>query len=128
MKILGLIQIKFYNLFKSFNSMSEKCLCCFPLECGIKTLAILTIVGTIILGINTHFIFNAWNVYWPMILCYLLMSNVWLIALFNTSKGTKKFAFYGWIVLVVLVARIYNTFIIWNGSLMEAMCHEEVIM
>ena len=106
----------------------ETCLCCFPLECGIKFLAFLTIlcfVGGVIDVI--WFEDNRWGLFWPFIACSAVQSILWMFALGNPTQQTKYYAFLGYAFLMVLTAYSYYAVILFNGTLMDYLCHEETV-
>ena len=49
--------------------MGETCCLCFPLDCGIKTLAIFTILNAIGTGVYCYFDIAYWNLYWVLVGC-----------------------------------------------------------
>ena len=66
-----------------------------------------------------------WGLYWPVIATMGLMSIMWIITLASPSEQSRKMAFLGWIVLIVLALHIYYLVIVLNGSMADAMCKEE---
>ena len=104
----------------------DKCLLCFPVECGIKTLATLTILMTIG-GIIDIILFedNRWGLFWPFIVCSGIQSILWMFALGNPTESTKYYAFLGYVILIVLCSYTYYAIILFNGKLMDHLCHDE---
>ena len=69
------------------GSSDEKCLLCFPLECGVTTLAVLTIIGTIACIVQACMSTdNLWEIYWPFVATSGIMSIIWIVALANPSE------------------------------------------
>ena len=105
----------------------KKCCLCFPLECGVLTLAILTGLGAII-GLVTCFTQDgAWGMYGVGVISQVLMALVFIFAYSKSDESSRKFTLLAWIVLVVVVSHVWYLYIILNGSYFENICHEEVI-
>ena len=107
----------------------EKCLFCFPLDCGVLTLGILSVVSTVAFVVTSLVVeTKAWDILWPFAVCYGLMSVMWIIALAGQhNKDARALAVLGWVSLVVLVAPVYEICIIANGSLEAHICHESFV-
>ena len=103
--------------------MGEKCCLCLPIDCGVKTLAVLTILGAVGAIITSYFDDEYWNVFWPMIGATCIMSIVWIVALM--SPGFRKFAAHSWLVLIVIASMGWYTYTIINGSALDYICSEE---
>ena len=114
------------------NDKRDSCLICFPLDCGVITLAVITILTTIIGGIGCLLEKDAWVLYWPMIISYIVMSAIWISAYTGPDECFKHrmpgyyrvSVFIGWVSLVIIVARVYYLYIILNGKLLEHICKE----
>ena len=67
-------------------SSGKTCCLCLPLECGIMTLAVLTILETLGWGVDVIFIRNTFSTFWPMIVAMILMSIVWIVVLIDNGE------------------------------------------
>ena len=102
--------------------MPANCCLCFPLECGMKTLAALTIIGALSGGINCFMNEGYCKVLWPILAAEGIMSILWIVALVSPSERTRHATFLGWIVLMIGVIHIYWMVIIFTGSLTGLYC------
>ena len=105
--------------------MGETCCLCFPLDCGVKTLAVLTILNAVGLGIYSYFDPAYWEAFWPALGATWIMSIVWIAAIM--SPGFGKFAAHAWLVLVVIIANGWYTYCIINGSAIDYVCSDDNI-
>ena len=105
----------------------KKCCLCFPLECGVLTLAILTGLGAII-GLVTCFTQDgAWGLYGVGVISQVIMALCFIYSYAKPGEDSRKFSFLAWIVLVVVVSHVWYLYIILNGSYFENICHEDVV-
>ena len=74
--------------------MSEdyKCCLCFPIDCGVKTIAALTFLSTGISIINASLEEGGWTYYLALIIIQVFMSIMW-ITLFVSDKSVRKSIF-----------------------------------
>ena len=105
----------------------EKCCLCFPLECGVKALAVLTIFGTIFTAYTAYVIEGGWASYGVIVACSAVMSLVFIFALASPSEQSRKIAFLTWIIAIVVVMRVWYTYVLLNGSVWDIMCHQETV-
>ena len=108
----------------------QKCCLCLPLECGIKTLAVFTIIGTVLNGVWLGFFEeDGLSFFWPFLACEAIMSIVWIVALINPGEQgeTRKFALLTWIVLMLAASFIYYLVIILNGSMVDRYCTQDAV-
>merc|ERR1712228_535904 len=106
----------------SSQMADEKCCGCIPLETGIKTIAVFTILGTIVFLIQCIQIEDLWALWSPMIAACGVMSLVWVGVLMNPIESSRKLAFLAYIILIVGVTQIYYLTIILNGSAVDHVC------
>ena len=102
--------------------MVKTCCICLPLDCGVKTLAVLTIVGTIFAGLVSYFDNEYWNTFWPMIVASGIMSIVWVVALM--SPGFRQCAAHSWLIFIVIASMGWYTYTIINGKALDYLCNE----
>ena len=106
----------------------KKCLFCFPLECGVLTLAILTFLSTIWLAVVAFWgDENGLALYGVSFACCAVMSIAFIYGYASPSEDSRKIVFITYIVTIVLGARIWYTYNILNGKVYEAVCHEETL-
>lgn len=102
----------------------EKCCCCFPLDCGMKTLGVFTVLGTIAFMIQCFMIEELWSLWSPLIAAYGIMSLIWLFALISPTESNRKMTLIAWLILIVGCARVYYLWVILNGEALERFCDE----
>ena len=102
--------------------MSDKCCCCFPLDCGITTLAVLTFIGSAGLAVECYVNEGMFSIYWPQLATCWLMSLFWIYTLIYPSESSKRMTHFAWLILVVIVGRISYLIVILNGSAAELFC------
>ena len=105
----------------------EKCCCCFPLDCGMKGLAFLTIFGTVMLSVESYMNVGMFSLYWPQIATCAVMSLFWVYTFALPSSPNKKLTHLAWIILVVIVGRISYLVVILNGAATDLYCDENDI-
>ena len=105
----------------------DKCCICFPLECGIMTLAVWSIIMAIAGPLGSYFWEGAMTIMWPAHVIEGIMAILWIVALAKPSEETRKFALLGFIALIVVAAHAYNLYLLLSGKLMDLYCHEETI-
>ena len=105
----------------------ENCCLCFPIDCGIKTLAVYTILGVIGFCISSYLIEGSLAVYWPIVAAYGAMALVWVYNLLADSESSRKFSLLAWIALVCVVGRCWYLYVILNGSALDLVCTTETI-
>ena len=105
----------------------KKCCICFPLECGIKVLAVLTFLGTATLVFESYMNDGMFSLYWPQIATCGAMFLCWIYTFALPTAQNRRMAHLAWIVLVVIVGRISYLAIILNGSATDFYCEEHDI-
>ena len=110
--------------------LNQTCFVCIPIECGIRLIAVLTILRaismTISLIISTAEI-SAQVMFWPFIAVYSILSVLFVIALICSTEFNRKMLLIAWLVLEVLCANLYYFILIKNGTLMNALCRETLL-
>ena len=107
--------------------MGEKFLFCIPLECGVKTYAILTVLGTIYAWAYamTDDLYN--TAFWPMITFYSFMALMWCITLMDTTEVSRKAAFYVYLFAVLIASNICYGYALGSGKATDWYCSAENI-
>ena len=100
----------------------ETCCCCFPLDCGIKTLGAWVLIGIGIFSFQCYTTEGLWDIFWPTMVAYVAMGIVFLYTFLADSEQSRKFALLAWIVLVCVVARCWYLYVILNGKTQEMAC------
>ena len=82
--------------------MGENCCICFPLECGVKFLAVLILLDAIFMG--GFFIANPDQLsdFWPYLAAVTAMALTFLYSRIVQTEESRKFTFLAWIVLMVV--------------------------
>ena len=102
----------------------ETCCCCLPLDCGVKTLAVLTILGTVFVVFNCFFVPELRELYIPAALAQSVLCYFFLAAWVSPSEGTKKAASLAWLVLAVVFGSALKLYNIWSGKMGEYACSD----
>ena len=105
--------------------MGENCCLCFPLECGVKTLAFFVILQAIITG--GWFVANPDDVktLWPYLAVTVGMALSFLYTLIMKSEESRKFTLLAWIVLVVVIETGLYVLQIVGGDIAALQCTDE---
>ena len=111
------------------GSSDDKCLFCFPIECGVSTLGVLTILSFVTICVESFMYAedNLHEIYWPLEVAVGIMSVIWVVQWSNPTETTRKITFFAWVLLVVCFCSIYLLVIILNGSMLNHFCHEETV-
>ena len=108
--------------------MGESCCLCIPLDIGVKLLAITTILSTMALGWITYLNREEFlDVFLPFAVLGGIMSAIWLYTLTNPNESSKKFAFFGYLLLVLVFETLQYGWVFYNGRLLDWMCSPEAI-
>ena len=102
----------------------EKCLCCIPIEPGVKVLAGFSVIGTILSASTFWFDKAFFDLFWPIIILYGLMSAIWITNFASPSEGSRKFVFLSFFVLIFLGVASYETWLGLNGDFISYLCNE----
>ena len=108
----------------------EKCLVCFPLECGVTTVAVYTCLAAVCTGVQGYMEGDAWGIYGVFLAAYALMSAVWIYTLAAPSESSRKLALLSWIVLCCGVGRIWYLYLLASGKIfdhVEYICNQEQV-
>ena len=108
--------------------MGESCCLCIPLDIGVKLLAITTILSTMGLGWITYLNREEFlDVFLPFAVLGGIMSAIWLYTLTNPNESSKKLAFFGYLLLVLVFETLQYGWVFYNGRLLDWMCSPEAI-
>ena len=105
----------------------EKCCCCLPLDCGVKTIAVLTMISTVF---NTFFAIaqpELRALYVPAAVALVVLSYFWLAAWCSPSEGSKKAVSLAWLVLAVVFGSILKLYNIFSGKYGDYACSEATL-
>ena len=58
----------------------DKCCLCFPIECGVMTLAIFTAIGAIMGLVTCYTQEDGWSLYGVVVGAQIIMTFVWIFA------------------------------------------------
>ena len=110
--------------------MGEKCCLCIPLDCGVKLLAIISILGTMSLGVTSYMNRERESnlaIFLPFTIISAIMSLIWICALVSPSESTKKMAFLGYVSLILVGSSGYYAYLIWSGKTLAWLCSADSI-
>ena len=79
-----------------------KCCCCFPIECGVKTIGVLTILSTITAGVQIYLEPEWQNLMLPFAIASGLMSLLWIFNWVNDGESSRRIAFLGYLCLALV--------------------------
>merc|ERR1712151_713114 len=105
--------------------MGETCCLCFPIECGVKTIAFFTILGAVLSGVNIYFD-PAWAKLFAIeigITC--VMGAAFLYTLLVPGEDTRKFATMVWAGAVLVLGSVVYAYHIVNGDIAAYKCSPE---
>ena len=105
--------------------MGETCCLCFPLNCGVTTLAVLNILGTLSMAGYCYTDATYCNLFWPLFAAGAVMSVIWLYALCAPSESSKKTAFLGFFVTQLIFSIGYYAFLIITGKATDYVCNAD---
>ena len=105
----------------------ETCCCCLPLDCGVKTLAVLTMIGTVFVVFNCFYVPELRELYIPTAIAQSVLCYFWLAAWCSPSEGTKKAASLAWLVLAVVFGSALKVYNIWSGKMGEYACSDAAL-
>ena len=105
----------------------EKCCCCLPLDCGVKTLAVLTMIGTVFVIFNAIALPELRALYLPAGIAQAILCYFWLAAWCSPSEGTKKAVSLAWLVLAVVFGTALKLYNIVSGKMGDYSCSEAVL-
>ena len=107
--------------------MGENCCLCFPIDCGVKTLGVLTMLGTIGLSFQTYANPDYKNIFLPFAVLSGIMSLIWIFTFMSPSESSKKAAFLGYLVLMLVGCMGYQGYLLMNGTLVDFSCNDHTI-
>ena len=107
--------------------MGDTCCLCFPLECGVKFLAFLNVLGTILLALACGFDESYAAVFWPLLIPYGLMSVTWVYTFASPSESSRHAAMMAYLIFPLFLATGYYAYCIWNGTALDYVCSEKNI-
>ena len=102
--------------------MGETCCLCFPLECGVKTLAFFTILGAVLSGVNIYFDPVWAKAFAIEIGITVIMAVAFLYTLLVPSEESRKFATMIWFGAVLIAGSVVYAYHILNGDAARYMC------
>merc|ERR1712226_1245307 len=84
-------------LFERKPHMGENCCLCFPIECGVKFLGFLVILGAIAGGANAVYDPNYFKLFWPELSITVLMALTFLYSFVSGSEESRKHTLFVWV-------------------------------
>ena len=102
----------------------EMCCTYIPIDIGVKAIGILTGLALAKDIISCFFSDYAWALWSPMIACYGIMTLFW-VCTFTNPRPTytqRKVALFVYLLLIVLIARMYYLYVIINEQATEKIC------
>ena len=109
------------------GSEDKKCLFCFPLECGVATIAILCACGCVCIGWTAQTTENGWATYGVNFASVIITVLSFAYAYAAPSEQARKIVFLVWIIFICIVTRVWYTYVILNGSVWEQICNEGAV-
>ena len=103
----------------------EKCCYCLPLDCGVKTLAFLTMIGTVFVIFNAIALPELRALYLPAGVAQTILCYFFLAAWCSPSEGSKKAVSLAWLVLAVVFGSILKLYNIFSGKMVNYFCSED---
>ena len=110
--------------------MGEKCCLCLPLDCGVKVLGILCIMGTLGMGATCYMNKDReenLKIFVPFLVCSAILSLLFILSFISPSESSKKTVFLGYVVLSLVISTGYYAFMIYNGTMLNWLCSADSI-
>ena len=105
--------------------MGENCCLCFPLECGVKFLGFLVILGAIGAGANAMFDEAYLKIFWPELTVQVLMALTFIYTFVAGSEESRKHTLFVWVFAVVIASSLLYGYHIVAGGFAEFACTDE---
>ena len=105
--------------------MGEKCCLCFPLDCGVKTLAVLTVLGSIGLGVQIWAQAEWREIFLPHFVATTILALVWIMAWVSPTESAKNMLFLAYVVCNLVFNEGYKAYNLLNGKLEAYNCRPE---
>ena len=105
----------------------EKCCCCIPIEIGAKLLGGFCILATAMCVLTFWFSKEFYELFWPIIIFYGLMSSMWIYAFADPSYKSREIAFWTFVVLIWTGVAVYETYLLCAGKLGDYLCSPETV-
>ena len=83
--------------------MGEKCCCCLPIDCGVKTLCVFTVLGAIALCGQAYAFPDYREIFLPFAVSTTILSLVWINAWINPTESSKNMLFLAYVILMLVV-------------------------
>ena len=105
----------------------EKCCCCIPIEPGVKVLGGFCILATVLCISTFFFGKNFYELFWPIIIFYTLMSSIWIYTFASPSAESRRITFWSFICLIWVGVASYETYLLAAGRLGDYLCSPEKV-
>ena len=103
--------------------MGENCCICLPIECGVRTLAIVIILDALFTGAFWMTYPDKFETFWPFYSCTVVMACTFLYALFVNSEASRKHTFFVWVVIYLGVQLALYAYMIITGHMGSWKCY-----
>ena len=107
--------------------MGEKCCLCFPLDCGVKTLCVLTVLATVALSAQTVQLPEYKEIFLPFAVSMGILSLVWIMAWVSPTESAKNMLFLAYLVCGLVFNMGYQAYLTLNGQLADYQCRPEAL-
>ena len=107
--------------------MGENCCICFPIDCGVKTYAVIMMIGAIGTGGLCLYDSNFAETFWVAATLLTLMSIVWLYTFCSPSEDSRKSAFLAFVVIALIVGPLYTAYQLYTKEIYDYACSDENI-
>ena len=105
----------------------KKCLFCFPIECGVATMAVLCALGSVHIGYTAQTTENGWATYGVNFACVLTTVLSFVYAYLAPSEQSRKIVFLFWIIFICGITRIWYTYVILRGDVWKQICNDGAV-
>merc|ERR1712179_475561 len=112
-------------LFERKPHMGENCCLCFPIECGVKFLGFLVILGAIGGGANAVYDPNYFKLFWPELSITVLMALTFLYSFVSGSEESRKHTLFVWVFAVIVAGSLIYGWHIIGGGYAEFACTDD---
>ena len=105
--------------------MGEKCCCCLPIDCGVKTLGVFVTLGAIALCGQAYAFPDYRDIFLPMAVSTTILALVWINAWINPTESSKNMLFLAYLVLMLVFNMGYQAYLTLNGKLADYNCRPD---
>ena len=105
--------------------MGEKCCLCFPLDCGVKFLCVVTVLSAIGFGYQSYISEGFRELFLPYFVSSAILGLVWVMAWVSPTESAKNMLFLVFVTCALVFNYGYYAYLIMTGKIEEYNCRPE---